>query len=270
MSDVRMFEFWGGVPEFVIHANEKAAVREASRYEPDLNPTYQELASPLRNHGAAGAPPPTPRDKAKVEAARSSTSGAGSLAPLRNQTFFSPGELREAIAPLLLALNERPFKKIEGSRRSWFEDLDLPALKPLPTERYSKTSTSRPPADWTAPYPAPRLGAVDPGRPDRARERRNRIRKVLPGVRARPPGLPPRHLDMLLSRLPPARRTGSNPKVIQRLARAWLLILDDWGLASLSGQGRPDLLGGPRRPLRPPRHATGQPSPRRPLARGRR
>ena len=46
------------------------------------------------------------------------------------------GELREAIAPLLAALNERPFQKTEGSRRSWFEDLDRPALKPLPAQRY--------------------------------------------------------------------------------------------------------------------------------------
>lgn len=58
------------------------------------------------------------------------------MAPLRNQTFFSPGELREAIQPLPAALNERPFKKLEGSRRNWFKDLDRPALKPLPVERY--------------------------------------------------------------------------------------------------------------------------------------
>ena len=58
------------------------------------------------------------------------------MAPLRNHTFFSLGELRDAIAPLLAALNERPFDKTEGSRRSWFEDLDRPALKPLPAERY--------------------------------------------------------------------------------------------------------------------------------------
>ena len=45
MSHVRTFEFWGGVPELVIPDNEKAGVREASRYEPDLNPTYQELAT---------------------------------------------------------------------------------------------------------------------------------------------------------------------------------------------------------------------------------
>ena len=43
-SHVRMFEYWGGVPELVIPDNEKAAVRRASRYEPDVNRTYHDLA----------------------------------------------------------------------------------------------------------------------------------------------------------------------------------------------------------------------------------
>ena len=58
------------------------------------------------------------------------------MAPLRNHKFFSLGKLRDAIGPLLAALNERPFEKTDGSRRSWFEDLDRPALKPLPAQRY--------------------------------------------------------------------------------------------------------------------------------------
>ena len=105
MSHVRMFEFWGGVPELVI----------ASRYEPDLNPTYQELAT---HYGTTVLParPRAPRDKAKVEAAVQHAE-RWIMAPLRNQTFFSLGELREAIAPLLAALNERPFQKTDGSRR---------------------------------------------------------------------------------------------------------------------------------------------------------
>ena len=56
-SHVRMFEFWGGVPELVIPDNEKAGVRRASRYEPDLNPTYQELA----NHYGTTVLPARPR-----------------------------------------------------------------------------------------------------------------------------------------------------------------------------------------------------------------
>ena len=109
-------------------------MRRASRYEPDVNRTYHDLAV---HYGTAVLParPRSPQDKAKVEAAVQNV-GRWVLAPLRNHRFFSLSEVREAIAPLLAALNERPFQKIEGSRRSLFEDLDRPALKPLPADRY--------------------------------------------------------------------------------------------------------------------------------------
>ena len=58
------------------------------------------------------------------------------LAALRHRTFFSLAELNAAIAKLLERLNNRPFRKLPGSRRSLFEQLDRPALRPLPTERY--------------------------------------------------------------------------------------------------------------------------------------
>ena len=54
--------------------------------------------------------------------------------------------------------------------------------------------------------------------------------------------LPDHRLSRLLDELALARGDGSYPKVVQRLAKTWLLIIDDWGLASLSGQGRHDLL----------------------------
>ena len=44
------------------------------------------------------------------------------MAPLRNQTFVALGKLREATRPRLTALNERPFEKTDGSRRSWSWD----------------------------------------------------------------------------------------------------------------------------------------------------
>ena len=80
--------------------------------------------------GAAGEPVRAVRQPAVQNVGRCV------LAPLPNHRFFSPSEAREAIAPLLAALNERRFQKIEGSRRSLFEDLDRPALKSLPAERY--------------------------------------------------------------------------------------------------------------------------------------
>ncbi len=133
-SHVRMFERWGGAPELLIPDNEKAGVQRACKYEPELNPTYLEMA---RHYGVAVMPtrPRKPRDKAKVEAAVQHVERRV-LAPLRNHRFFSLAEAREAIAPLVKALNERPFQKLEGSRQSLFEELDRSALRPLPAQRY--------------------------------------------------------------------------------------------------------------------------------------
>ncbi len=58
------------------------------------------------------------------------------LACLRNRTFFSMSELNSAIGELLIRLNERPFKKLPGSRRELFESLDRPVLNPLPELPY--------------------------------------------------------------------------------------------------------------------------------------
>jgi transposase len=43
-AHVRAFEFMGGVAELLIPDNTKTGVSKACRYEPDLNPTYQEMA----------------------------------------------------------------------------------------------------------------------------------------------------------------------------------------------------------------------------------
>jgi hypothetical protein len=58
------------------------------------------------------------------------------LARLRHRQFFCLEEVNAAIRTLLVELNERPFKKLEGSRRSAFETLDRPAMRPLPATRY--------------------------------------------------------------------------------------------------------------------------------------
>ena len=58
------------------------------------------------------------------------------LAALRNHTFFSLQQLNTRIAELLVSLNDRPFRKLPGSRRSRFESVDRPALNPLPANAY--------------------------------------------------------------------------------------------------------------------------------------
>jgi transposase len=56
MSHARCFEYFGGVPELVIPDNLKSGVSKACRYEPDLNPTYQQLAiwSQISNPALSG------------------------------------------------------------------------------------------------------------------------------------------------------------------------------------------------------------------------
>ncbi len=133
-SHVRAFEFLGGTSEIVVPDNLRSAVTKAHRYEPDLNPTYADMAN---HYGVAVLPARArrPRDKAKAV--------AGVLlverwvpAVLRNRTFFSLEELNREIARLLERLNERAFKKLPGSRRELFEQLDRPALRPLPAHAY--------------------------------------------------------------------------------------------------------------------------------------
>ncbi len=58
------------------------------------------------------------------------------LARLRHRQFFSLAELNRAIADLLPTLNERPFQGRTESRRTLYEAIDRPTLKPLPRDEY--------------------------------------------------------------------------------------------------------------------------------------
>ena len=119
MSHARCFTFLGGVPELVVPDNLKSAVTKASRYEPDLDPTYQQLAAHY-NVAVVPARPHKPKDKAKAEVGVQVVE-RWILAALRHERFFSLRQLNQRIAELLVRLNERPFKKLPGCRRSQFE-----------------------------------------------------------------------------------------------------------------------------------------------------
>ena len=133
-SHVRAFEFMGGIPELVVPDNLKSGIKHPSFYDPELNPTYADLAA---HYGVAILPARVrkPRDKAKVECGVLVVE-RWILARLRNQRFFNLGEANRAIAELLNDLNRRAFKKLPGCRHSVFVELDQPALKPLPADRY--------------------------------------------------------------------------------------------------------------------------------------
>ena len=133
-SHVRAFEYFEGVPHLVVPDNLKSGVSHACRYDPDLNPSYAEM---IDYYGTAVLParPYKPKDKAKVENAVLVVE-RWIMARLRHETFYSLEDLNRRIKELLISLNDRPFKKIEGTRRSLFEQVDRPALKPLPQRPY--------------------------------------------------------------------------------------------------------------------------------------
>ena len=133
-SHVRAFEFFNGVPEILVPDNLKSGITHPCRYEPDVNPTYQDLAQHY-DTTVIPARSAKPKDKAKVENAVL-VAERWILAALRNHTFFSLAELNKAIGEKLVEFNNRKFQKLDASRKQLFESLDKPALKPLPVKRY--------------------------------------------------------------------------------------------------------------------------------------
>jgi len=133
-SHVRALEFLGGVPRQIVPDNLRAGVLRANWYEPGINPTYRDMAA---HYGTAILPTRVrkPRDKAKVEVGVQVVE-RWILARLRNQRFFSLAELNAAIAVLVTDLNARPMRRLAVSRGQLFEELDRPALSPLPAEAY--------------------------------------------------------------------------------------------------------------------------------------
>jgi transposase len=131
---VHAFEALGGCPAIVVCDNLRSGVTRPNRYEPDVNATYQEMAA---HYGVAVIPTRSykPRDKAKVEAGVL-LAERWIMARLRNEHFTSLGEANVEIGRLVEWVNARPFKKLAGSRRSLFEELDRPALRSLPADRY--------------------------------------------------------------------------------------------------------------------------------------
>jgi len=133
-SHVNAFKYFEGVPALVVPDNLKSGVTHACRYEPEVNREYREMAVHY-DTTIFPARVRAPKDKSKAE------NGVllvqrWILAALRNRIFFSLSDLNQAIYQLLITLNNRPFNKLSGCRRSLFETIDHASLKPLPQIPY--------------------------------------------------------------------------------------------------------------------------------------
>jgi transposase len=133
-SHTRAFDYFGCTPKIVVPDCLKSAVSRACRYEPELNPTYADMAS---HYGICVIParPARPRDKAKVENGVL-IAKRWILAVLRHRKFYTLADLNAAIRELLERLNNRALRKLKQSRRELFVLFDRPNAPPLPDKAY--------------------------------------------------------------------------------------------------------------------------------------
>lgn len=127
------FHHFGGLPKAIVLDNLKAGVETPDWYDPELNPKLRSFAD---HYGLAILPtrPRTPRHKGKIE------SGVGYVKKnaLKGHTFTS---LEEENRHLLAWETETADQRIHGTIRQqvgrYFLEVERPALRPLPVERFA-------------------------------------------------------------------------------------------------------------------------------------
>ena len=131
---VHAFNYFQGVPRLLIPDNLKTGVSKNTRYETILNRSYQELAE---HYDTAIVPARVkhPQDKSLAEGSVKNIS-IWIIAALRNQKFFSIEDVNQSVRVKLEELNNRPFKKREGSRHSAYLNEEKEFMKPLPLSDY--------------------------------------------------------------------------------------------------------------------------------------
>jgi len=133
-STERALRYFGGVPQALVPDNLKSAVVKADKYEPELNPLFDDFAE---YYGTAIVPARAykPKDKALVENAVTLVYQR-IFAPLNNKTFYSLDELNQAFRERLEEHNNREMVKLGISRRALFDEIEKDTLKPLPSRLY--------------------------------------------------------------------------------------------------------------------------------------
>ena len=134
LSHTKAYDFFGGCPRIVVPDNLKSAVIKNNKDGIVINDSYASLS---RHYNMAVQParPYKPKDKSKAEQGVQGIQ-RWILARLRNRTFFSVDELNDAISILLDIYNNKIVKRFGKSRTQLFEELDKPALQPIPVNRY--------------------------------------------------------------------------------------------------------------------------------------
>jgi len=133
-AHIRMFEYFGAVPKIIVPDNLKSAVTQASKYDPFINPLYQEMAKHY-NVIIMPARPREPKDKAVVENSVKIVQ-RWILARLRNDKFQSIAGLNTKIKLLVEEYNHKKFQKLETTRFKLFQEIDFPMMQSLPNNKF--------------------------------------------------------------------------------------------------------------------------------------
>lgn len=133
--NVHMLEFFGGSPVRIVCDNLKTGVITHPRHgEIILNDSYLSFAE---HYQVAIMPAQVkkPKQKASVEGSVGKIAGK-IIGMLRNETFHSIEGLNSGIRKVLDKLNDKPFQKRSGSRKTVFELEEKPYLRALPILRF--------------------------------------------------------------------------------------------------------------------------------------
>ncbi len=133
-AHIHAWSAYGGVATVTVPDNLKSGVTKACWYDPELNPSYLELANHF-NTVVLPTRTAKPRDKGAVEAGVLVVE-RWVLAPLRNRAFHSLAELNAAITEKVAELNARAFRGEATSRRELFDELERDHLRALPPGRF--------------------------------------------------------------------------------------------------------------------------------------
>ena len=122
------------LPFIILSDNLKSYVSRPDRYAPTFTQLCKQLAAHYHLELQATRVA-KPKDKASVEKAVNQAYRQ-IYAPLRNETFYSLDELNDAIRTQLEELNWKPYQKRASCRAAVFEELEKPAMRPLPCELF--------------------------------------------------------------------------------------------------------------------------------------
>ena len=135
-AHIDMLHYYGGLPRLFVPDNTKTAVGSPKLYDPQMNHSYMDLA----NHYGIGITPARvrkPKDKGSVEAGVRFVEDK--MIPWiedQRKVYVDLDDLKHDVNIRLKELCDMKFSNRFGTRRTVFEALDKPMLRPLPLDDF--------------------------------------------------------------------------------------------------------------------------------------